>query len=180
MGDLFFFNIVCSPSSSIEAGAVWGWSTSSSSPNADTFYEPDSWLSESGKGGEKKGATRTWIIHHHEHLWFNRFSPAWKLFLHSPASMIKNISLVLFCFWWGKSHHLPAKNGFRDLWLESAFSDGAKYSAAFPPKMLQLPLMDAVSTQNKINLNSLLFLRRPKLQHNSHAKCDENTRAREQ
>lgn len=42
-------------------------------------------------------------------------------------------------------------------YLESAFSDGAEYSAAFTPKMLQLPLMDAASTQNKINLNSLLI-----------------------
>lgn len=39
--------------------------------HADTFYELDSWLS--GAGDERI----TWIIHQHEHLWFNSiFSPA--------------------------------------------------------------------------------------------------------
>lgn len=33
---------------------------------ADTFYEPDSMIIAGD--GEAKG---TWIIHHHEHLWFN-------------------------------------------------------------------------------------------------------------
>lgn len=40
---IYFFNIVCSPKSSIEVAAVDGWPDPHLlSPNADTFYEPDS------------------------------------------------------------------------------------------------------------------------------------------
>lgn len=38
---------------------------------ADTFYEPDSWLSGDGDEWEERDMNGTWIIHHHEHLWFN-------------------------------------------------------------------------------------------------------------
>lgn len=42
-GRFIFFNIVCSPRSSIEVAAVNGWPDPHLlSPNADTFYEPDS------------------------------------------------------------------------------------------------------------------------------------------
>lgn len=42
-GRFIFFNIVCSPKSSIEVAAVDGWPDPHLlSPNADTFYEPDS------------------------------------------------------------------------------------------------------------------------------------------